>query len=217
VVKTAIHRKTKQVRAVKVIARKKIKNWDRFTTEVKILQTLDHPNIIKLYEYFEDPTNVYLITEMCSGGELFDKIVEKEFFDEAYACRVFKQILNAIVYCHKLEICHRDLKPENFLFDSKDENAEIKVIDFGLSKICYAKNTGKIERLTTKAGTPYYISPEVLAGNYDKQCDLWSAGCILYILLCGYPPFYGQDDQEILRNVQKGVFDFNGDEWEEVS
>jgi calcium-dependent protein kinase len=217
VVKKAIHKKTKQVRAVKVIARKKIKNWERFLTEVKILQTLDHPNIIKLYEYFEDDKNVYLVTEMCTGGELFDKIIEKEYFDEAYASKIFKQILNAINYCHKLDIAHRDLKPENFLYESTQENSEIKVIDFGLSKICHTKNTGKIERLKTKAGTPYYISPEVLAGNYDKQCDLWSAGCILYILLCGYPPFYGEDDQEILRAVQKGVFDFNGEEWDDVS
>lgn len=109
------------------------------------------------------------------------------------------------------------MKPENFLFENKEEDSEIKVIDFGLSKICYTKNTGKIERLKTRAGTPYYISPEVLAGNYDKSCDLWSAGCILYIFLCGYPPFYGDDDQEILRAVQKGKYDFEGEEWEDVS
>lgn len=115
------------------------------------------------------------------------------------------------------EIAHRDLKPENFLFDGTNDDSEIKVIDFGLSKICYTKNVGKIERLKTRAGTPYYISPEVLAGNYDKSCDLWSAGCILYILLCGYPPFYGDDDQEILRSVQKGKYDFEGEEWDEIS
>ena len=87
------------------------------------------------------------------------------------------------------------------MFETKDDDSQIKIIDFGLSKICYTKNTGKIERLKTRAGTPYYISPEVLAGNYDKMCDLWSAGCVLYILLCGYPPFYGDDDQEILKAV----------------
>ena len=112
---------------------------------------------------------------------------------------------------------HRDLKPENFLYETKEENSGIKVIDFGLSKICHTKNIGKIERMKTRAGTPYYISPEVLAGNYDKSCDLWSAGCILYILLCGYPTFYGDDDQAILKMVQEGKYDFDGDEWEEVS
>lgn len=172
---------------------------------------------MKLYEYFEDEKNVYLITELCKGGELFDKIVEKEYFDEEYASRVFLQIMKSINYCHKQNIAHRDLKPENFLFDSKEDTSDIKVIDFGLSKICYQKNVGKIEKMKTRAGTPYYISPEVLAGNYDKSCDLWSAGCILYILLCGYPPFFGDDDQEILRAVIKAKFDFDGEEWEDVS
>ena len=100
-----------------------------------------------------------------------------------------------------MNIVHRDLKPENFLLETKEENSDIKVIDFGLSKILHSANKGRIEKMGTKAGTPYYISPEVLAGSYDKGCDLWSAGCIMYILLCGYPPFYGDDDQEILASV----------------
>lgn len=149
---------------------------------------------MKLYEYFEDEKNVYLITELCKGGELFDKIVEKEYFDEEYAAKIFCEILMAINYCHHMDIAHRDLKPENFLFETNEDDSGIKVIDFGLSKICHQKNIGKIEKMKTRAGTPYYISPEVLAGNYDKSCDLWSAGCILYILLCGYPPFFGDDD-----------------------
>ena len=90
---------------------------------------------------------------------------------------------------------HRDLKPENFLFVDKGEHSDLKIIDFGLSKIM---NSGKLQRMKTRAGTPYYISPEVLAGSYDVSCDMWSAGCMLYILLCGYPPFYGDDNQEIL-------------------
>jgi calcium-dependent protein kinase len=126
-------------------------------------------------------------------------------------------------------VCHRDLKPENFLFETRDDNSDIKIIDFGLSKILdagctinYSINQPYIakqglQRMKTKAGTPYYISPEVLTGNYDKSCDLWSAGCIMYILLCGYPPFYGDDDQEILRMVKKGEFDFDGEEWDDVS
>ena len=152
--------------------------------------------------------------EVCSGGELFDRIIEQEFFDEKYAAKIFKQILEAINYCHANNVCHRDLKPENFLFESSDMDSDIKVIDFGLSKIL--DHSTKLQRMKTKAGTPYYISPEVLTGNYDKQCDMWSAGCIMYILLCGYPPFYGDDDQEILRMVKKGAFDFDGEEWDEV-
>lgn len=186
------------MRASKEIPRKKIKNWDRFQTEVKILQTLDHPNVIKLYEYFEDDLNVYLVTELCSGGELFDKIIAQEYFTEQQAARVFKQILMALNYCHTMNIVHRDLKPENFLFQSTEEDSDLQIIDFGLSKIMHA---GKFQRMKTRAGTPYYISPEVLAGNYDVSCDMWSAGCMLYILLCGYPPFYGDDNQEILAMV----------------
>ena len=112
---------------------------------------------------------------------------------------------------------HRDLKPENFIFETEDADSTLKVIDFGLSKIMHTLATGKFEKLQTKAGTPYYISPEVLAGNYDKSCDLWSAGCIMYILLCGYPPFYGDSDQEILGRVRKGTFAMDGEEWDEVS
>ena len=178
---------------------------DRFKQEIVILQTLDHPNVLKLYEYFEDSKNVYLITELCRGGELFDRIIENEFFSEKVAAKIFKQILQPLNYCHSQGIAHRDLKPENFLFETKDEDSDLKIIDFGLSKIL--TNTGQafsaqsslkgsknLDRMNTRAGTPNYISPEVLNGNYGVECDLWSAGCILYILLCGYPPFYGDDD-----------------------
>jgi calcium-dependent protein kinase len=96
---------------------------------------LDHPNILKLYEYFEDEKNFYIITEMCKGGELFDKIVEKEFFTEPEAAHLFKQILQGVNYCHSKNIVHRDLKPENFLYETKADDSDIKIIDFGLSKI----------------------------------------------------------------------------------
>lgn len=125
-------------------------------------------------------------------------------------------------------IAHRDLKPENFLFETKDNDSDLKIIDFGLSKIVnpairtvdsgLTAGRGKqLNRMDTRAGTPNYISPEVLAGNYGIDCDLWSAGCILYILLCGYPPFYGDDDQEILQMVAKGKYDFDGEEWDDIS
>ena len=124
------HKDTQQKRAIKVIARSKIKNWDRFLTEVKILQQLDHPNVIKLYEYFEEKENVYLVTELCAGGELFDRIIEKEFFTEVEAAKVFKQILQALNYCHSNNIVHRDLKPENFLYAGKSDDSDIKIIDY---------------------------------------------------------------------------------------
>ena len=132
---------------------------------------------------------------LCSGGELFDRIIKHEFFGEDDAARIFRQIVQALNYCHGNHVVHRDLKPENFLFVSDADNSDLKIIDFGLSKIM---SGGRLERMKTRAGTPYYISPEVLAGNYDVSCDMWSAGCMLYILLCGYPPFYGDNNQEIL-------------------
>ena len=186
--------------------------------------------MLKLYEYFEDEKNVYLITEICRGGELFDKIIDEEFFSEKEAAIIFKQILQSLNYCHGQNIAHRDLKPENFLFEEKKGiDSDLKIIDFGLSKLVKSaaifgesalgqgKNSKKMENMNTRAGTPNYISPEVLAGNYGIECDLWSAGCILYILLCGYPPFYGDDDQEILQMVQKGKFEFDGEEWDDTS
>ena len=129
------------------------------------------------------------------------------------AAKLFKQILQALNYCHGENIVHRDLKPENFLFVSKDPNSELKIIDFGLSKMLEG---GRLQRMNTRAGTPYYISPEVLAGSYDCSCDMWSAGCMLYILLCGYPPFFGDDNNEILQSVSTGQFDFDGEEWDDI-
>lgn len=135
VVSKCTHKITGQERAVKKVAKKKIKNMDKFKQEITILQMLDHPNVLKLYEYFEDDKYVYLVTEICKGGELFDRIIEQEFFSEKVAAKIFKQILQSLNYCHNQGVAHRDLKPENFLFETGDENSDLKIIDFGLSKI----------------------------------------------------------------------------------
>ncbi|KRX01612.1 Protein kinase-like domain [Pseudocohnilembus persalinus] len=203
---------TKQVRAIKIIPKKAVKNHERFKREIDIMRELDHPNIIKLYETFEDTRNIYLVMEMCEGGELFDRILDKGNFSELEARQVFKQMIQAINYCHKAGIAHRDLKPENFLYLTKHDDSPIKLIDFGLSKNYDDKN-----KMTTKAGTPYYISPEVLQGNYDQSCDVWSSGVILYILLSGVPPFYGNTDPEILQAVKKGEYSFDIEEFQGVS
>lgn len=216
IVKSCHHITTGQDRAVKIIEKSKIKNMAQFRTEVKILQTLDHPNVIKMFEFFEDDINIYLILEKCEGGELFDRVIEKEFFSEKEAAVLMKHILQAINYCHNNGVCHRDLKPENFIFADKNNDADIKIIDFGLSKIFDPTNQG-MALMKTGCGTPYYISPEVLTHNYNHMCDMWSAGCILYVLLCGYPPFFGDDDREIIEAVRVGEFDFDGEEWEDVS
>ena len=172
--------------------------------------------MIKLFEYFEEDEEIILIMEKCTGGELFDRILAKEYFSEKDAARIFKQILLAINYCHNSGVCHRDLKPENFIFETETDDSDVKIIDFGLSKIFDPRHPGET-MMKTGCGTPYYISPEVLTHNYNEACDMWSAGCILYVLLCGYPPFYGDDDREIIENVRIGEFDYPEEEWEDVS
>ena len=214
------HKKTGQIRACKTIDKRQISNLERFADEITILKNLDHPNVIKLFEYFEDEKRVYLITELCTGGELFDTICAKEFLQEDESALIFKQILLAINYCHKMKIVHRDLKPENFLLqdmDTTDGVPLIKTIDFGLAKILNFNQQGKMGRMKSKVGTAYYMSPEVLAGNYDKSCDIWSAGCILYTMISGYPPFQGKDEDEIIKSVLKGKFTFDDDSWFSVS
>ena len=156
---------------------------------------------MKLYEFFQDDKHYYIVTELCTGGELFDKITKKQIFGEADAARYFKQILSAVVYCHALKIVHRDLKPEKLLLESEDEGANIKVIDFGTSQVF---NPDK--KMSQKFGTPYYIAPEVLKKEYNEKCDVWSCGVILYILLSGKPPFSGKNEQEIIKQVETGVY-----------
>jgi calcium-dependent protein kinase len=208
------HKSTGVVRAIKTLSKGHTKNLQRFRQEIAIMKVMDHPNIIKLFETFEDRRNMYLVMELCQGGELFDRIIEAGHFRESDAATVVQQILHAICYMHKNGICHRDLKPENFLFLTKDpiNKSSLKIIDFGLSTTFVE---GQV--LSTKAGTPYYVAPQVLQGKYDKMCDLWSCGVIMYTLLCGYPPFYGRTDQEVLAKVRSGTYGFEPKDWKNVS
>jgi len=210
----AKHKATGMQRAVKTIAKAQMKNKERFKMEIAIMKTMDHPNIIKLYESFEDVRNIYLVMEIAAGGELFDRIIEAGHFTEVQAAILMQQIIRAIYYMHDNKVCHRDLKPENFLFMSKDkiEKSNLKIIDFGLS--CRFE-PGQV--LTTKAGTPYYVAPQVLAGKYDELSDLWSVGVIMYVMLCGYPPFFGETDAEVLSKVRLGNFSFNATDWKNIS
>lgn len=147
------------------------------------------------------------MSRFVAGGELFDKIHSLGKFTEKQAASVIKQLLSAIVYLHHRNIVHRDLKAENILFEDtgKDGGMLLKLIDFGISSEFVA---GK--KMTDPLGTPYYIAPEVLKENYDEKCDVWSSGVILYILLCGYPPFNGETDDAIFASVQNGSFQFHG-------
>lgn len=201
-------------RAVKSISKTQMKNLERFKQEIAIMKICDHPNIVKLFESFEDHRNIYLVLELCTGGELFDRIIDAGHFTEVQAATVMQHMFRAIFYMHENKICHRDLKPENFLFTTKEsiDKSQLKVIDFGLA--CKFAD-GQV--LTTKAGTPYYVAPQVLAGKYDKSADLWSLGVIMYVVLCGYPPFYGETDADVLAKVRLGNFSFNAADWKSVS
>jgi len=173
--------------------------------EIAILKALDHPNIVKLVEVFEDRKNLYLIMELCTGGELYDRIVEsaEQHYGEEQAMKVVRQILEATQYFHKMRIIHNDLKPDNFLFD-KDDN--LKVIDFGMSK-----RLPRMKFLHDLVGTPYYTAPEVIDGNYGTSADIWSIGVVVYVMLFGYPPFYVDpgdnahlEHEEIYRQIREG-------------
>jgi len=178
-------------------------------------------NILTHTQVYEDEKYLHLVTELCTGGELFDRIIAKTqsvegHYSEHDAAEIVKAIIEAIAYCHDVKhICHRDLKPENFLFETKDEHAKIKIIDFGLSR--HDDDGGSGGMMKTKVGTPYYVAPEVLKKEYTKSCDMWSIGVISYILLCGYPPFYGDNDQLIFDSVKAAKYDYPSPEWDNIS
>jgi calcium-dependent protein kinase len=193
-----------------------IENFQTIINEINLLKSLDHPNIMKIYEYFADEQQFYIVSEYCEGGELFDFIQSRGTMNETIIAKIFHQIMSALLYCHNHQIIHRDIKPENLLLkeqiESDDSDFDIKLIDFGASlQIDNKKKANQV------VGTPYYVAPEVLMGSYDSKCDIWSAGVILYIMLCGYPPFYGDNDDEILQKVILGDYQMEGEEWDQVS
>lgn len=182
--------------------------------EVGILLTLSHPNVIKLKDIFETPEHIHLILELVTGGELFDRIVERGYYSELDAAQVVKQALEAVAYIHDNNVVHRDLKPENLLYSDESENAVLMVADFGLSKI----NPDNLQ-LKTVCGTPGYVAPEVLLGRkYGSPVDMWAVGVITYILLCGYEPFYDErGDSYMFRKLIKARYEFDSPSWDGIS
>ena len=186
---------------------------DALQVECDTMMKVDHDNIVRLKEVFDNPKNFYMVLELSSGGELFDRIVEMEKYSEKEACHAFAQMTEAVGHCHKLGIVHRDLKPENLLYAGPIPDMTLKLADFGLAQI-----VTPMKHLTTACGTPGYVAPEILMGEaYDKEVDMWSLGVILYILLCGFPPFYEEHTPELFKIIKKGEYDFPSPYWDEIS
>ena len=219
------------IRAMKQIIKSKIPDINKFQNEIKILAMVDHPNIVRLFEVIEDDKYFNLFQELCTGGELSRKIQTTQLKEKEIA-RIFNEIMSAVAYCHEKGIVHRDLKLENILFASESPDSPVKIIDFGFSVLLGKNNLNKdknnndngnnlkkfgFKRMKSKVGTLYYISPEIIKGNYDEKCDIWACGVILYILLCGYPPFTGSNDKEVYNIITQVKYDFNQPTWKNVS
>eukprot|EP00747_Dinoflagellata_sp_TGD_P180329 gnl/TRDRNA2_/TRDRNA2_32606_c0_seq1.p1 gnl/TRDRNA2_/TRDRNA2_32606_c0~~gnl/TRDRNA2_/TRDRNA2_32606_c0_seq1.p1 ORF type:complete len:579 (-),score=140.82 gnl/TRDRNA2_/TRDRNA2_32606_c0_seq1:180-1916(-) len=206
---------TGAIRARKDVSKKTIRK-EALAAEIELTKTLDHMNIVKLYEVFEDKYFVSLIIELCEGGDLFDAIVEVGFLQEWQAASVMKQVMEGLAYMHRMRICHRDIKPENLMLKDKAPigTAKIKFIDFGS-----ATKVKQGEMLTHQAGSKDYVAPEVLNKCYDHACDVWSCGVLLYILLCGYPPFSSPEksDKYTFSNILNGWYEFHPEFWDGVS
>ncbi|KAK1311737.1 Calcium-dependent protein kinase 13 [Acorus calamus] len=211
-----VDRSTNEALACKSISKRKLRtavDVEDVRREVAIMRHLpESPSIVTLRDACEDERAVHLVMELCEGGELFDRIVARGHYTERAAAGVARTIAEVVQLCHRHGVIHRDLKPENFLFANCKENSPLKAIDFGLS-IFFKPG----ERFSEIVGSPYYMAPEVLKRNYGPEIDIWSAGVILYILLCGVPPFWAESEQGVAQAILRGLIDFKRDPWPNIS
>ncbi|GLJ39874.1 hypothetical protein SUGI_0815450 [Cryptomeria japonica] len=181
--------------------------------EIQIMHHLSgHPNVVTIKGAYEDSVHVHIVMELCAGGELFDRIIQRGHFSERKAAELTRIIVGVVEACHSLGVMHRDLKPENFLVVNKDDDSSLKAIDFGLSVFF---KPGQV--FCDVVGSPYYVAPEVLCKQYGPQADVWTAGVILYILLSGVPPFWAETQQGIFDAVLRGHIDFDSEPWPSIS
>lgn len=204
--------------ALKIIDKKRIiDHFKMFENEISILRSMDHPNIINFYETYQDSKYYYTVMEYCSGGELMDKLIEKNFFPEIEVQKIMAKLFSAIKYIHEKKIVHSDLKLENIIFSDKTLNAEPKIIDFGLSTKVNRYSLSNVINNNGKVGSLLYMAPEVFNGNSSYARDIWSLGVIMYILLSGNPPFYDSSHKILIEKIQKGVFDIISPPWDKIS
>ncbi|XP_022989374.1 calcium-dependent protein kinase 26-like [Cucurbita maxima] len=207
---TGIEYACKSISKRKLIAKEDVEDVRR---EIQIMHHLaGHKNIVTIKGAYEDSLYVHIVMELCSGGELFDRIIHRGHYSERKAAELTRIIVGVVETCHSLGVMHRDLKPENFLLVNKDDDFSLKAIDFGLSVFF---KPGQI--FTDVVGSPYYVAPEVLLKHYGPAADVWTAGVILYILLSGVPPFWAETQQGIFDAVLKGHIDFDSDPWPLIS
>eukprot|EP00808_Paulinella_micropora_P028921 g49349.t1 len=207
IVRRGIRKSDQKEFAIKMIMKKRLRPEEMQAThdEVEIMQRIDHPHCVKLYEMFHTKKELYMVMELLTGGELFDRIVEKKSFSEQKAVRIVKSIADALAYLHRNGITHRDLKPENLLLADMSDDAAVKITDFGFAKFRVNADVDMI----TACGTPGYVAPEVLEGKpYGPAVDVWSLGVIMYILLCGFPPFFHPKTEKLYKLIKSGRFDF---------
>ncbi|XP_065152980.1 calcium/calmodulin-dependent protein kinase type II subunit gamma isoform X22 [Paramisgurnus dabryanus] len=216
VVRRCVKKSTGQEYAAKIINTKKLSARDhqKLEREARICRLLKHPNIVRLHESISEEGFHYLVFDLVTGGELFEDIVAREYYSEADASHCINQILESVSHIHQHDIVHRDLKPENLLLASKMKGAAVKLADFGLA----IEVQGDQQAWFGFAGTPGYLSPEVLRKDpYGKPVDIWACGVILYILLVGYPPFWDEDQHKLYQQIKAGAYDFPSPEWDTVT
>ncbi|XP_075961187.1 calcium/calmodulin-dependent protein kinase type II subunit gamma isoform X10 [Anarhichas minor] len=216
VVRRCVKLCTGQENAAKIINTKKLSARDhqKLEREARICRLLKHSNIVRLHDSISEEGFHYLLFDLVTGGELFEDIVAREYYSEADASHCIHQILDSVHHIHQHDIVHRDLKPENLLLASKCKNAAVKLADFGLA----IEVQGDQQAWFGFAGTPGYLSPEVLRKEaYGKPVDIWACGVILYILLVGYPPFWDEDQHKLYQQIKAGAYDFPSPEWDTVT
>uniref|UniRef100_A0A1A8F4C5 calcium/calmodulin-dependent protein kinase n=1 Tax=Nothobranchius korthausae TaxID=1143690 RepID=A0A1A8F4C5_9TELE len=216
VVRKCMKISTAQEYAAKIINTKKLSARDhqKLEREARICRLLKHSNIVRLHDSISEEGFHYLVFDLVTGGELFEDIVAREYYSEADASHCIQQILEAVLHCHQMGVVHRDLKPENLLLASKLKGAAVKLADFGLA----IEVQGDQQAWFGFAGTPGYLSPEVLRKEpYGKPVDMWACGVILYILLVGYPPFWDEDQHRLYQQIKTGAYDFPSPEWDTVT
>jgi len=186
--------------------------------EIAVLKrvSMGHQNVLTLVDYFETVNNLYLVTDLALGGELFDRICRKGSYYESDAVELIRSTLSAVAYLHENGIVHRDLKPENLLFRTPDENSDLLIADFGLSRIV---DEEKFHALTTTCGTPGYMAPEIFKKTgHGKPVDIWAIGVITYFLLCGYTPFDRDSHVDEMQAILRADYKFEpATYWADVS